>query len=75
MNEAERLLQQLVSVLPPKLGAQVYWVYPQKHWDYVLVCFRIPCAPPAADRSYTVKIPKTDWLNDVAIARICLEAP
>ncbi len=65
----EQLQRELQRALPVKLYNQVHWVIERKHWQDIEVAFFQLDAPPKI-----VHIDKEDWLNDVAIARICLEA-
>ena len=68
MNEVE-LWQQLGKVLPPRVHAQIHWVHERIYWSDFEISFR-------THQGYKiVRIPKGHWLNDAAIARLCLEAP
>jgi hypothetical protein len=75
MNE-EKMQAGLREVLPPRLFDRVAWVFERQYWDTIVVAFYIdPALGVRLANIKIVNIPKADWLNDAAIARICFEAP
>ena len=58
-------------LLPESVHAKIYYVHHRVHWNQIEVCFH----KPGQQKGHVVRIPKEDWLNDAAIARLCLECP
>ena len=67
MDEYE-LLARAHKELPPRVCDKILWVYDRRHFDVISVAFR------AVDGSEKhIDISRKDWLNDAAVARLCLE--
>jgi hypothetical protein len=61
---------ELMAVLPPRLRSTVAWVYARQFWGDVEVAFYM-----GGGDLKRVRVPKSWWLDERAISKICLEAP
>jgi hypothetical protein len=62
---------ELITRLPVRLRGKVAWTFPRVHWQHVEIAFFTDT--PGLVK--IVEIPYEHWLDDWAIAKICLEAP
>lgn len=65
----DELLHQLSKVLPRSVYDKIYNVRERLYWNVIDVAFKVPWGV------RTVHVPKDEWLSDLWIARLCLEAP